>query len=217
MAEEQLVAATTAVPTRVPYAAGGDLAYGGRLHGLMAGGIFAGRIQLREACLAKAGDLILLSKCRKGTVMAELYYHDSDTLATIAYRLEHLLGARRETLEAIHGEAVFPVEAHTVDGTLTQHQANWIRMLLLLPPLVPPPIHPLATYTVEATGVEPCMDGRLFCRGSGCEAAVADIVVSPERLEAWLSELGARLVPLIARGRATELPLYVHAPLLPNS
>jgi len=212
MAEEVLAAA--AVPSRVPYAAAGDLAYGGRLHGLMAGGIFAGSIQLRGACLAEAGGLALPTRCKNGLLTAELYYHDAGTLASIAYRLEQLLGAQRETLEAVHGDTVFPVEVHIVQGAPARRQPTWLRILLLLPPLAPPPAQPLATYTVEASGVEPCMDGRLFCHGNGREAVVADVVVSPERLNAWLSELGAVLTPLIARSLSTGLYLYVHAPLL---
>ncbi|KSW11488.1 hypothetical protein CF15_01160 [Pyrodictium occultum] len=197
----------------MPYAAAGDLAYGGRLHGLMAGAVFAGRVGLRGACLARAGDLLLLSRCRGGRVEAEIYYHDAPGLRQLDSRLWSLVGARRASLEAVHGDLVFPVEAHVVEAPATSRVERWVRLLLLIPPAAPPPAQPLASYPVEALGVEPCADGRLFCRGGEGEAVAADLVVSGERLSSWLEELGAALAPVAARSRPLGLSLYAHAPV----
>jgi hypothetical protein len=198
----------------VPYAAFGDLKYGGRLHGLMAGSVFAGSGIVEGVCIVDCG-VALGSRCRDGRSVAELYYVEGWRLHEIDRSLEGY-GARRATVRVSHGRFAVHAEAHLAeDCRQVGERVGWARILLLLPPLQPPPAQPMAVYRVEVDGLEPCPSGYAFCpsgRGS-VEAAAADMYVEMGRVEEWAKGLGAKLGYIVGRMKPQGFTVLLHAPI----
>jgi gamma-glutamylcyclotransferase (GGCT)/AIG2-like uncharacterized protein YtfP len=199
----------------VPYAALGDLRYGGRLHELMAGSIFAGATHAENVCLADCG-VVLGAYCRGGGSVAELYYVEGWRLREIDRVLE-AYGARRVTVTLSHGGFTLHAEAHLAEGCqqLKGEEAGWTRLLLLLPPLQPPPVQPMAVYRVEVDGIEACYGGRVFCPsgGGGIEAAAADVYAEPGRVAEWARGFQAEIRRVAGRLKPQGLTVLLHAPI----
>jgi len=210
---EPVVIDKVAPPRLVPYVAGGDLAYGGKLHGLLAGSIFAGLVEVLRACPSRCNGIALLKKCGRST-LAELYYVEPQLLRVLDQRLGGL-GAERATIILRHGELVVHAEAHlATQCSPVNEESQWRRLLLALPPQTPPPATPMAVYTAVLEALEPCPDQQAFCKNpaASTEAAIADILVSTSILKAWLENLNAQLQPAPARLSPSNLTIYIHAP-----
>ncbi len=202
------------IPPRLLYAAVGSLAYGGSLHALMAGSVFAGAGYVDSATLTRCGNVVLMARRRGSRVWAELYYVEASLLRRIDAELSAYGAVRKTVTVKVNGFNLM-AETHQA-GCETVEQGEAIspyrRLLLALPAGVPPPIQPLAAFTAIVEGVKHC--GNVFCveEGVETEAAIADIYISPERLEEWFNSLGARKSAALAR-TSTGLRLYVHMPV----
>ena len=210
---EPLSVGLAGIPRLVPYAAGGDLAYGGRLHGLLAGSMYAGTLRALGACVTDCGDALLLARCGRDEPI-ELYYVAPDALRVLDERLSGL-GAMRRTIVLRHGGLVVHAETHLVNGCRpAAARSQWVRLLLVLPPEAPPPATPMAVYTAVLSNLSPCDNGQAFCeKEGGAEAAVADLLVSEKVLSSWLEGLGARLLETSAQLSHNSLVAYVHVPV----
>ncbi len=197
--------------SRIPYVAIGELRYGGRLHGLLAGAVFAGTGVVVNACPGPSG---LPTRCSCGSI-AELYYLDPGHMQLLDARLG-ALGARRETVVIRHGGAEIMAEAHLDPGGQGDcSQPRWLRLLLLLPPLLPPPTAPMASVTVRIRGLRPCRGGSAFCPAPGeeQEAAAADIYASTVLLDGWLAAHGLRLAETLGRPATGGPLMLLYAPV----
>ena len=209
----EVLAATPTLPRLIPYAAAGDLAYGGKLHGLLAGSLYAGTLEAPGTCVSLCTEYKLPTRCR-GTSRAELYYVEPQLLHVLDQRLGSL-GAERRTIILRHGELVIHAEAHLATGCrIVNNNDNWVRLLLALPPQAPPPATPMAVYTAIIEALEPCQDQQAFCKNpaASTEAAIADILVSTSMLNSWLESLNAQLLPAPARLSPNNLTIYTHVP-----
>ncbi|ABM80582.1 hypothetical protein [Hyperthermus butylicus] len=203
---------------RVLYFASGDLAYGGKLHGLMAGSIFAGRISAVGLELRDCSVLLPGSGRRDARLSGEAYYIDAWRLSELDSRLEGF-GARRATVRVEHGDVVLNAETHLAEdcrpATDTAAGRGWVRLLLVLPPRAPPPVQPMAVYLADIAGVSLCSSAsRLLCRGGSIEnAAMADVYVELGRLADWLEELGGEPVQVTGRMKPLDLTVFAVAPV----
>jgi gamma-glutamylcyclotransferase (GGCT)/AIG2-like uncharacterized protein YtfP len=199
------------IAPRLLYAVAGSLAYGGNLHHLMAGTLFAGRGVASNVRLADCNGYQMM-EVRKGSELdVELYYVDASTLQHLDRELTGLLGTRRSTLVVRAGGIEVLAEAHVAAGCkpTSLPENAYVRVLLALPPSLPPPVEPLAALPAIVDGVRPC--GDVFCPspGSSWEAAVVDVYLTLSRLREWGR---GRLRHLIARS-IHGLRLYVLAPV----
>lgn len=195
----------------VPYLATCELRYGGSLHALLAGSIYAGTATLRSHCCS---DAPVASPCRGCAEEAELYYLDPRGLA----RLEaELAGWTRRTVTIRHGGAVLHAEAHVANPAqphACRPRRSWARLLLALPPALPPPAQPLAAAEAVLKGYEPCMGGTAFCPRPGAETpvALADIHTERTRLTEWLDAASLELAEATAQLAPRRLTALVHVP-----
>ncbi len=181
------------------YFAAGDIAYGGLLHGYMAGSVFAGRAYVKGYGLRSCKGNLLLSHSREEKVWGELYYVSPH----LVHRITASLGLVEEAAEAEHGKLKLPVVLHTVGQDTVCQAANGVRevrLLLALPPQTPPPAIPMASYPARLQGYEPCRNWRAYCpaSGTGFSTALVDIVIHPRVLEEWLRANSLRLEAGIA-------------------
>ena len=196
----------------IPYLASCDLRYGGGLHGLLAGSIYAGTVRLAGYCCSR--DAPVASPCRGCASKAELYYLDPRGLA----RLDAELGGwARRTIAVSHGGASIHAEAHVADPVglhACRPEPGWLRVLLALPPALPPPATPLAAMEAVLRGYEPCMDGKAFCPRPGAEApaALADIYTEEKLLREWLEANSLELAEALATLRPRSITALAHAP-----
>jgi len=210
----EILATTYTMPRLIPYAATGDLAYGGKLHGLLAGSLYAGTLEAPGTCVSLCAEYRLPTRCR-GASRAELYYIEPQVLRVLDQRLGSL-GAERRTIILRHGELVVHAETHLATGCcIANNNDNWVRLLVALPPQAPPPATPMAVYTAVVEALEPCPDQQAFCKNpaASTEAAIADILVSTSILNPWLESLDAQLVPAPARLSPNNLTIYTHIPI----
>ncbi len=210
----EVLAATPTMPRLIPYAAAGDLAYGGKLHGLLAGSLYAGTLEAPWTCVSLCTEYKLPTRC-SGVGRAELYYIEPQLLHVLDQRLDGL-GAERRTIILRHGELVIHAETHLATGCrIVNNDNDWVRLLLVLPPQAPPPATPMAVYTAVIEALGPCPDQQAFCKNpaASTEAAIADILVSTSMLDSWLESLNAQLLPAPARLSPNNLTIYTHIPL----
>ncbi len=207
---------------RIPLAALGPLAYGGRLHWLMAGSVYAGT-GVAAYCLDTREGAPCVTGCRRrGRGLAELYYMDPMAYQELRRRL-HRLGLTLETVAVEPlggGGAGVAAEAPSAGGCPSPTPASVepgkpARWLVALPPQLPPPAPPMASMEALLPGFEVCSGQRCFTpsRGGGVEAVVVDVVASLERLRGWAeAEAGAALAGVAAELRPLGLRGLVVAP-----
>ncbi len=205
-----------AIP-RILYAAAGSLTYGGSLHRLMVGSIYAGSALVVGTSLCSCNGVRLLCS-GEGEVEVELYYVDPGVLARLDRELVSY-DARRVSLPVRFrgGLPGILAEAHIVPKSVCSEEASekpYRRLLLAVPPLVPPPAQPLALYPAVLEDVEPTEDGRAFTESPGAhwEAGVADVYVHRSVVEEWVESLGSRLCHVKAK-TGSGLAVYPLAPL----
>ncbi|MET1101296.1 MAG: hypothetical protein ABWW69_02295 [Pyrodictiaceae archaeon] len=171
----------------------GSLAYGGELHGLLAGTVFAGLARARGLSLARCNNL-LLSVEASTSLLGELYHVDPAVLQLLDSRL----GLQRRSISVSVAGVNLIAETHIapkLQCTPLSQATRYLRMLLALPPHLPPPVQPLAAYPARLVGYEPCHNAMFYCLslGSSYETALVDIVISPRLLRDWLEENRAGL------------------------
>jgi hypothetical protein len=206
---------------KIPYIAAGDLLYGGKLHNLLAGSIFGGKIMLQGYCLANCNNIKLLSSSRTScidNIDAELYYIEPDTITLLDKYLSSL-GAVKRTVTIEHDDIVINAEAHeALNHCKTIRDTNdWIRLLLVLPQLLPPPTSPLSTYFVELFNYKPCNNKTAYCKAIGMtsKAIVADIYINKVVVREWLKTNNLTLIEGIAYLQThgtREIIFLVHVP-----
>lgn len=196
------------------YFAAGDLAYGGRAHYLLAGTVFAGTVVQEDTGLADCQGLRLPVPARGGRLRGELYYADPWILENIEKRL----GLERARGRARHGELLVETTYHRGrDCKPMGPVRSEERILIAIPPLLPPPATPLAVYPALLRDYKPCQDSTAYCKTPGIthQAGVADIVAHPARIKEWLEANSLELEPATATttiaGR--EYMLYTHVPV----
>ncbi|BEP18062.1 hypothetical protein PYJP_14140 [Pyrofollis japonicus] len=207
---------------KIPYIVAGDLAYGGKLHNLLAGSIFGGKTVLQGYCLVNCNNVKLLSRNNCiGSIDAELYYIEPDIITLIDKYFSGLATVKR-TVTIEHDDVVINAEVHeALDYCETvRDTGNWIRLLLVLPPLLPPPTSPLSTYLAELFNYKPCNNKTAYCKAIGAtsEAIVADIYINKIVLREWLKANNLALIEGIAYFKIhgmREIVLLVHVPVKP--
>ncbi|MET1128613.1 MAG: hypothetical protein ABWW70_04785 [Thermoproteota archaeon] len=198
----------------VPYAAVGDFAYGGKLHRIVAGSLFAGSVTLLDARLSRCGSVIAAARSRGDRIMAELYYVTPLALS----RMEAPPGLLREYLVAVHGGHELQVTVHLASTDRCSSETvvvpRRVRLLLALPPLLAPPVRPLAIQEALLAGAVPCPEMTAFCHGGNSRVVVADLYSDVEALRDWLEDEGLTLAPAVARRvQPPAVALFVHVPL----
>jgi len=195
------VEALRAAQPLIPVAALGSLRYGGNLHWLMAGSFYAGT-GAAGYCVDEDG---VPCTCRSPGALgaAEIYYADPGSYELMKSRAMRL-GLRFSTITVELLGARLQAEALAADSCGSPSPARLdrrepLRLLVALPPHLEPPAAPMAVYTVELPGFEPCESLRCFQRGGGGEAAAVDVVAPLSRLEDWARSAGARLGAAVAR------------------
>ncbi len=199
-------------PYSILYAAAGSLAYGGELHGLMAGTVFAGTGRAVGLSLGDCGPKLPVRRAGS-RLTVELYYVEPEQITLIGEELGKrvTIGIERATVTVEAAGLTIPAETHVAGcSPLTGDvERSFIRLLLALPHGIEPPAEPLTAIPAVLKDAEVC--GDAFCprHGSTVEAVVVDVYLHVRRLREWLR---APLGQLIARDPA-GLRLYVHAPV----
>ena len=205
---------------RIPYAALGDLSYGGKLHHLLVGSMYIGSGYVKGLRICKVGEVELACKAdRDSIVNVELYYVDPLTLREIDHNLMDYDARRVSASILFEGGLVRSImaETHIVSGgeNIRDTGKAFRRLLLALPPLLPPPAEPLSAYPALLHDVKPSSDGRAFSieKGYRWEAGLVDIYAPVKLIEDWARSVNAELVHVKALVSSRTL-VYPLAPVV---
>ncbi|HIQ10377.1 MAG TPA: hypothetical protein EYH26_00155 [Pyrodictium sp.] len=190
----------------IPICVAGDLRYGGKLHYVVAGTIYAGGIPARLV-MGKCKDYLLPLRYGEGEYQfVEIYYVESWRLKEIIKHLTQVLGIdiKRQTLRLEGGECIIYCEAFVVNNETCNtrirenEQRKWARILLAMPPHATIIVPPLAVYPLTLDNVKPCADGHAYCvaPGSSFVVGVHDIYVNMDRLyEVFSNNIELEILP----------------------
>lgn len=189
-----------------PVCVAGDLCYGGKLHYVVAGTVYAGSVPARIVMGEFEGHLLPLKYGVGEYQFVEIYYVESWRLKEIIRHLSQMLGVavKSQTLRLKEGRCIVYCEALVAGGETHDvrvrgnQQRKWARILLAMPPHATIVAPPLAVYPLAIDNIEPCPDGRAYCEVSGSSFVVGvhDVYVNMDRLrEAFPRDIKLKILP----------------------
>ena len=190
----------------LPVCVAGDLCYGGKLHHIVAGTVYAGSIPARIIMGECEGYLLPLKYGEGEYQLVEIYYVESWRLKEMIRHLSQILGVavKSQTLRLKEGRCIVYCEAlvvsnETCDVRIRENQQRkWARILLAMPPHAMIIVPPLAVYPLTIDDIEPCPDGRAYCEvpGSSSIVGVHDVYVNMDRLrEVFSGNIELKILP----------------------
>lgn len=207
--------------SHIPICVAGDLCYGGKLHHIVVGTVYAGSIPARVVIGKCEGYLLPLKYGEGSYQLVEIYYVESWRFREIVRHLSQTLGiaVKSRTVRLKEDKCVVYCEAIVADNeacdveTQENVQRKWVRMLLAMPPHAMIVAPPLAVYPLTVDNIEPCPDGQAYCEapGSSFVIGVHDVYVNVDRLrEAFPNNVELKILP--AKDPFNKL-YCVHTPL----
>jgi len=209
------------VSSYIPVCVAGDLCYGGKLHHIVVGTVYAGSIPIRVVMGECEGYLLPLKYGEGSYQFVEVYYVESWRFREIVRHLSQVLGVnvKSQTVRLKESKCVMYCEALVADNEACDVrmrediQRKWARILLAMPPHAAIIAPPLAVYPLTIDNIEPCPDGQAYCEspGSSFVVGVHDVYVNVDRLrEAFSNNVELKILP--AKDPLNKL-YCVHTPL----